>query len=947
MGADARIYRQIVESSLDGLWVIDASGRTLYANDRVAEMLGRTAAEVAAMRVTDALDDEGRVQFQAHLDELARNGPHDQDIECVYRRPDGSPVPLVVSERALYDEDHRLLGYVHRLTEDGRRALMDELTRSRSQLAEAQAIARMGSWEIQVEPSQVTWSQQMFDLLDLDPASFTPGPDEFIGQIIEADRGLVADEWSRLAVEPGERSVDARVRLRDGSIRWVRTLGRVLEVAPDGTPLRFGGTVQDVNDLKQTELQLLDAVELNTLMQFIATAANETSSLDEALARIKELLLAHPDWQGGVAYDVTEAGLVFRRVGPDAGDGELPTRLERAVAERALAERGIVFEEHADPEHPLIGFPVFLDGDPIVVVVVTNRSPFERHGLMRSLVNQVADQLSQVAAREKVGAELAAARDLAMAASHAKSEFLATMSHEIRTPLNGVIGLNDLLLRGNLEPDQRQLAEAMQGAARTLLVLISDILDFSKIEAGGLELEAVAFQPAVVVQATLELFAPVAHAKGIDLLLDLDGVPDRLEGDPSRFGQVLSNLVSNAVKFTQEGSVRVVVSADTVDRVSALTVEVQDTGIGMDDEQLNRIFQPFRQADASTTRNFGGTGLGLAIAHRLATALGGAIEVESRPGEGSTFRFVGQFRVPLPSRHPAVRPVAGSAADGPGGHVLVVEDNDVNQLVAVGMLEVLGYTCEVAADGAAAAARAAGGRFDAVLMDLQMPLLDGFAATRLIRQAEPPGVRVPIIALTASATAGEEERCLAAGMTGFLSKPVGVERLGRVLREQLGHPSGDLAIAAEVAGAPMAAATAVLPVPVHEGTPTLDTSRLEELAEMGAAAAPLIQRAIDNFVDAVADHLDALESALEAREAAVLRSAAHRLKGSAANLGAVRVAELALSLELLAESGLAEPGQVEGATALVGELATELEAARIALTGYRLEPVAEDAARSA
>lgn len=934
MAPDHRIYRQIVESSLDGLWLVDPTGRTLYANPRVAELLGRTEAEVAAMRVPDALDDEGRAQFEAHLDELARNGPHDQDIECIYRRPDGSPVPLVVSERALYDEEHRLVGYVHRLAEDGRRTLLDELTRSQSQLAEAQAIARIGSWEIQVEPRQVTWSEQMYDLLDVDPETFVPGPEEFIGQIIEADRLLVADEWSRLAVEPGERSIDARLRLRDGSTRWVRTLGRVLEAAPDGTPVRYGGTVQDINDLKQTELQLLDAVELNTLMQFIATAANETSSLDEALARIKDLLLAHPDWKGGSAYDVTDAGLVFRHVGPETGAETEPSPLERAVAERVLAESGVVFEEEADPESPLIGFPVLLDGEPIVVLVVINRSPFERHALMRSLVAQVADQLSQVAEREKVGAELAAARDLAMAGSHAKSEFLATMSHEIRTPLNGVIGLNDLLLRGNLDPDQRQLAEAMQGAARTLLVLISDILDFSKIEAGGLELEAVAFQPTVVVQGTLELFAPVARAKGIDLRLDLDGVPDRLEGDPSRFGQVLSNLVSNAVKFTHQGGVQVRVAARTVDGVSTLTVEVRDTGIGMDDEQLSRIFQPFRQADASTTRNFGGTGLGLAIAHRLATALGGEIEVESTLGQGSTFRFTGQFRVPVPSQRPVARVAPGIAGGGPGGHVLVVEDNDVNQLVAVGMLEVLGYTCEVAVDGAAAAARAAGGRFDAVLMDLQMPRLDGFAATRLIRQAEPPGVRVPIIALTASATAGEEERCLAAGMTGFLSKPVAVERLGRVLGEQLGHRPGSN----PVVGAPADAQPESPAV-----TPTLDTARLEELAEMGAAAVPLIQRAIDNFVASSSDHLDALGAALAAGDATNLRSAAHRLKGSAANLGASRVAELALSLELLAEDGLDASGRPHAVSVLLEELSAELDQALVVLADYRLEASSEDA----
>jgi len=766
------------------------------------------------------------------------------------------------------------------------------------------------------------------------------GPEQFFGRVVESDRAAVEETWARIAAEPGEHTVDARVRLSDGSVRWVRAVGHVLERASDGSPLRFGGTVQDVNDLKEAELKLLDAVDLNTIMQFIASAANETSTLDEAMTRTRELLLAHPDWERGVAFDVTDAGLIHRRIGPH--DRILPTPLERAVAERALADRGTVFEEQVVPERPLLGFPVLRDGEPIVVVVITNRSPFKRHAMMRSLVTQAASQLAQVAAREATANELAAARDLAMAASDAKSEFLATMSHEIRTPLNGVIGLNDLLLRTELDPHQRRLAEAMQGAGRSLLVLISDILDFSKIEAGGLELEAVAFQPAVVVQGALELFTPLAGAKGLELEVELgDDVPARLEGDPGRFGQVLSNLVANAVKFTHHGRVQVRVSADTTDRVTTLRVEVSDTGIGMDDEQQRRVFQPFRQADASTTRTFGGTGLGLAIAHRLAAALGGEIGVASTLGEGSTFWFTGQFRQcdSVPSRVP--RDASGTAEPRTGGHVLVVEDNDVNQLVAVGMLEVLGYTSEVAADGAAAAARAAGGRFDAVLMDLQMPRLDGYAATRLIRQAEPTGARVPIIALTASATPGEQERCLAAGMTGFLAKPVGVEALGRVLREQLGGASRP-ADATQLRPAAIGRAPAADDPIGDPVTPTLDSARLDELAEMGAAALPLIQRAIDNFVDGIDEQVAALRGRLEAGDAHGLRGAAHRLKGSAANLGAVRVAAHALELEQLAEDE-----NLDLAGDVLDDLTDALAEAAVALGGYRLDAGSADEIRSA
>jgi signal transduction histidine kinase/CheY-like chemotaxis protein len=854
---------------------------------------------------------------------------------------EGDPVVVVViTARAPLPHRGVLEGLVTQVAGQlaqvaAREALVAELTRSRSQLAEAQAIARVGSWDIRLEPYAVSWSAQLYETLGVDPATFVPGLEEFLGQVVESDRHLVTEVWEEIVLAPGERSVDVRIRRPDGEERWVRAVGQVLEWAPDGTALRVSGTVQDIQDLKETELQLRDAAELNTLMQFVATTVNETNTLDETLARTRDLLLAHPDWQRGVAFDVTDGGLRFRPVGP--ADEMRPTDLEAAVAARALAAGETVFEEEAVPENPLLAFPVVLEGTAVLVLVITNRSPFVRHEMLRLLVGQVAVQIAHVAAREATATELAAARDLAMAASQAKSDFLATMSHEIRTPLNGVIGLNDLLLRTELDPHQRQLADAMQGAGRALLSLISDILDFSKIEAGGLELEAVAFQPAVVVHGTLELFAPMAAAKGIELDVEIDDdVPERLDGDPGRFGQVLSNLVANAVKFTHEGGVHVHVSATTEARAATLRVEVRDTGIGMDAEQQSRIFQPFRQADASTTRNFGGTGLGLAIAHRLASALGGEIGVASELGVGSTFWFTGEFRVPRSGPRATSRTASSLTEPRPGGHVLVVEDNEVNQLVAVGMLEVLGYTSEVAGDGAAAAARAAGGRFDAVLMDLQMPRLDGFAATRLIRQAEAPGVRVPIIALTASATAGEKERCLAAGMTGFLSKPVEVDALARVLREQL-VTGPDAASRAVVAERPVERPSGRpdLRVTGPAACPALDEHRLEELAEMGAAALPLIQRAIDNFVDGVSDHVEVLRGALARADAATLRSAAHRLKGSAANLGALRVAELARHLEELAEAD-----RLEDAEAVLDDLVDALDEASTGLADYQLAAVA-------
>ncbi|MET3960170.1 PAS domain S-box-containing protein [Marmoricola sp. OAE513] len=908
-------HRQIVESSTDGLWLVDTHGRTLFANARVGELLGLTEAEVRAARASDVFASPWWATDVGAL-----------DVQRLCRRPDGSQIPLLVSERPLLDDEGRVIGRLHQMVDDRRRwTLLDEFRRSQSQLAEAQTIARLGSWEVRTEPAEVSWSQTMYDVLGVDRATFAAGYAGFTSMIVPEDRDEAVRSWSRIERDPGQQRLDVRIRRTDGEVRWMRVVGEVLERDDDGRPVRFGGTVQDVHELKQTELDLLDAVEVNTLMQVLATAANEATTFGEALLSLRDLLLAHPDWQRAVAFDVRDGALEFLPLVPD--DPVLPSTYEQAVAVRALAVGATVFEEDWEPAAPMIAFPITYQGETAAVLVITARSPFERHAMMQSLVDQVAGQLDQVLARDRTALELAAARDVAMAASQAKSDFLAMMSHEIRTPLNGVIGLNDLLLHTELDPRQRELAEAMQGAGRALMVLISDILDLSKIESGSLELEDVDFQPAVVVEGVRDLFAADALSRGITLDVVIDaGVPRHLQGDPSRFSQILSNLVSNAVKFTHEGRVRITVAASGRGEDVELQVEVCDTGIGMDAGQQARVFQPFRQADVSTNRTFGGTGLGLAIAQQLAEALGGRIGVRSSPGAGSTFWFTSRFGVPADQ---AVVDAEAPAERSHGGHVLVVEDNEVNQLVAVGMLEVLGYTSEVADDGAAAAARVATGRFDAVLMDLQMPRLDGYGATRLIRQAEHGGAQVPIIALTASATAGTHQACQEAGMTGFLTKPVRLDDLATTLREQL-------------AGGRAARPAPVQVVPAQldrtSARQVLDPDRLDELAEMGVEALPLITRAIDNFRRDGVEHLAGLEEAWEHRDAPVLRTAAHKLKGSAANLGVNRVAAVALAIELLAESG-----DVEGIGLKLIELAAEMDDAVVALGAYRFPGAARSA----
>jgi PAS domain S-box-containing protein len=488
------------------------------------------------------------------------------------------------------------------------------------------------------------------------------------------------------------------------------------------------------------------------------------------------------------------------------------------------------------------------------------------------------------------------ARAEAEAANQSKSTFLATMSHEIRTPMNGVLGMMDVLEHQGLNQGQRRSVATMRDSAHSLLRIIDDVLDFSKIEAGRLELEATAFSLSGLIDGVVSTFHAQATGKRLTLAAEIDsGSDDVLVGDPTRVRQILFNLLGNALKFTERGGIWVhAATAPLGDGRTRVALSVRDTGIGLDEEQRNRLFQPFAQADSSTTRRFGGTGLGLSIVRRLAELMEGSVAVESTPHVGSEFTVALTLRT-APADSPLktlLRPLAPGAEAAParggaGPRVLVVDDHPVNREVLVRQLDLIGVDCDTAADGIEALAAWAPGRYGAVLADIHMPRMDGHELTRRIRAAEAEAghARTPVVAVTANALKGEEERAIAAGMDGYIAKPVNIDRLRATLERWLPmHGGADKGAAAEGPSADAAIDRSVLAGWLGDDTAAIDG---------------LFARFRETAVEGERD----IEAAARSGDLARLAAAAHKLKGAAQAVGAHAVGAAAATLEQAGKAG--------------------------------------------
>jgi PAS domain S-box-containing protein len=693
------------------------------------------------------------------------------------------------------------------------------------------------------------------------------------------DSARYVEAFQRAVRDHAPLRAEARARRADGEWRWMASYGEP-RFSTDGEFLGLVGLSLDITERKRTEDALRSSeVRLRGI----------TDSAQDGIVMM--------DPRGTISYWNPAAQSILGYLHEEAIGKNLHRLL---VPERYLAAHRAAFPEFSrNGRGDAVGRTVELaarrkDGREITVDIslsaIRLNDGWHAVGIIRDITSRKAAEAAEQEAKRR-----------AEAATRAKSEFLANMSHEIRTPMNGVIGMTGLLLDTDLTDDQRLYAETVRASGESLLAIVNDILDFSKIEAGRLDLATMDFD----LQSLLDDFAATlavrAHEKRLEFCCIADPeVPTLLSGDPGRLRQILTNLAGNAVKFTRKGEVAVRVSLEQKDETGCLLrFSVRDTGIGIPADKIGILFARFSQVDASTTRTYGGTGLGLAISKQLATMMGGQVGVESTEGVGSQFWFTVRLGRQLKGPETQSRPPANlrgvrAPMVGREPRILLAEDDATNQSVAVGFLKKLGLRADVVANGGEAVKALESVRYDLVLMDVQMPVVDGLTAARQIRdpRSKVRNHAIPIVAMTAQAMQGARECCLDAGMNDYLSKPMSPKDLAEVLVRWLPTQSEELGMLPAAATPPC--------LPPASAPVVFDRAGLLERVMDDESLAQVVT---ETFLDDIPRQIEALRGYLDASNAASAERQAHSIKGASASVGGEALRALAFAMEKAGKAG--------------------------------------------
>lgn len=795
-----------------------------------------------------------------------------EDIyELTYIRQDGSRFPAVVSVTALRDAHDAIIGYLLIGTDNTARKLAEEALLKAGALQSAifnsanfSSIATDAKGVIQIfnVGAERMLGYEAFEVMNkITPADISD-PQELIARAEELSLELATP------ITPGFEALVFKAS------RGIEDIYELTYIRKDGSRFPAVVSVTALRDAQNAIIGYLLIGTDNTARKLVEAEQKKsdqrlrdqqfyTRSLIES--NIDALMTTDPS---GIITDVNKQMEALTGCTRDELIGA-PFKSYFTDPERAEAAIKLVLREKKVTDYELTARA--LDGKKTVVSY--NATTFYDRGRTLQGVFAAARDVTE---RKRVEAELQQAKSAAESASRTKSDFLASMSHEIRTPMNAIMGIADLLAKTPLSPEQDKYVQIFRRAGDNLLNLINDILDLSKVEASQLELERTGFSLNDLLEKVMEMVTVPANAKRLALVCEIaPGVPNDLIGDPTRLRQVLLNLVGNAIKFTESGMVCLRVTSDTNTLIpTALRFTVSDTGIGISGEKLDLVFERFTQADSSTTRRFGGSGLGLTISKRLVELMGGHIGAESEVGKGSVFSFSVPFEIWTDAARGAVAPVGTDAgAPLPALRILLVEDSPDNRTIAMAYVEDTPYLMDIAENGAIACQMFKAGAYDLVLMDRQMPVMDGLTATRAIRAWEQGNDKspTPIIALTASALKGDREMCLAAGCTAFLTKPIKQDVLLQAIKEH-----SKVAAAAKEESSWMAA------IPFHANHRFADRipAYLQNCRQNGIAM------------------LDALDRV----DFATVQSLGHQMNGSGGMFGFQAITDIGAAIERAAEN---------------------------------------------